>query len=179
MSNLARKYTGSTIFTAYMVYTAIVCWHFHTHYTGTNIWEPRGDHVIMESALYNGVAVYNLFHSEYLSSPSATWKNKLLQKTKHLYSYCYLYFLKQSLSKHLYCHILIKTHPFSGAKVYLACRDDAGNEEFLTEMKTRTKRDKIFIMKCDLSSFKSIQSFVDAFKKSKSLFCSFNSLFHY
>ena len=62
----------------------------------------------MESALYNGVAVYNLFHSEFLSSPSATWKNKLLQKTKHLYSNCYLYFLKQSLSKHLYCHILTK-----------------------------------------------------------------------
>jgi len=30
MSDLARKYTGSTIFTACIVYTAIVCWHFHT-----------------------------------------------------------------------------------------------------------------------------------------------------
>ena len=57
------KYTGSTIFTVCIVYTAIVCWHFHTHYTGKNIWEPRGDRVIVESALYrtvfnNGVAVY-------------------------------------------------------------------------------------------------------------------------
>jgi len=30
VSNLARKYTGSTIFTACIVYTAIVCWHVHT-----------------------------------------------------------------------------------------------------------------------------------------------------
>jgi len=34
VSNLARKYTGSTIFTVCIVYTAIICWHFHTHYTG-------------------------------------------------------------------------------------------------------------------------------------------------
>jgi len=30
MSNLARKYTGSMNFTACIVYTAIVCWYFHT-----------------------------------------------------------------------------------------------------------------------------------------------------
>ena len=40
MSNLASKYTGSTIFTACIVYTtvcsrlSIVCWHFHTCCTG-------------------------------------------------------------------------------------------------------------------------------------------------
>ena len=34
MSNLARKYTGSMNFTAGIVYTAMVYWHFHTLYTG-------------------------------------------------------------------------------------------------------------------------------------------------
>jgi len=42
VSNLARKYTGSTIFTACIVYNAIVCWHFHWK----NIWEPQRDCVI-------------------------------------------------------------------------------------------------------------------------------------
>jgi len=48
---VAKKYTGSMIFTACIVYTTIVCLHFHTLYSN-NIWEPRGDHVIMESTLY-------------------------------------------------------------------------------------------------------------------------------
>jgi len=57
MSNLARKYTGSTIFTACIEYTAIVWWHFCTFilekYLGATR-SPRynGDRVIMESALY-------------------------------------------------------------------------------------------------------------------------------
>ena len=40
VSNLARKYTGGTIFTACIVYAtvcsrlSIVCWHFHTCCTG-------------------------------------------------------------------------------------------------------------------------------------------------
>jgi len=49
---MAKKYTGSTIFTACIVYTAIVCWHFHTHlywkkYLGA-----------MRRPRYDGVAVY-------------------------------------------------------------------------------------------------------------------------
>jgi len=28
------NYTGSTIFTACIVYNAIVCWYFHTYYIG-------------------------------------------------------------------------------------------------------------------------------------------------
>jgi len=51
VSNLARKNKGSLIFTACIVYTAIVCWQFHTLYW-KNIWEPHWDRVIMESALY-------------------------------------------------------------------------------------------------------------------------------
>jgi len=50
VSNLAGKYTGSTIFTAYIVYTAIVCWHFHTHYTG-KIFGSHADSALYKTAL--------------------------------------------------------------------------------------------------------------------------------
>ncbi|XP_045187911.2 retinol dehydrogenase 12-like [Mercenaria mercenaria] len=50
-----------------------------------------------------------------------------------------------------------------GAKVYLACHKE--DEETLTELRTKTKNEKIFSIQCDLASLKSIQSFVDAFKK--------------
>ena len=56
VSNFARKYTGSTIFTVCIVYIAIVYWHFHTY-----TWKIFGKHA--ESAyigpLYNGGAVYS------------------------------------------------------------------------------------------------------------------------
>lgn len=52
-----------------------------------------------------------------------------------------------------------------GAKVYLACRDEKSAEEVVKEIKGKTKSDHIFFLKCDLASFKSVQSFVDAFKK--------------
>jgi len=48
---ISMNYTGSTIFTACIVYNAIVCWYFHTLLYWENIWEPRVDRVIM------GVAV--------------------------------------------------------------------------------------------------------------------------
>lgn len=50
-----------------------------------------------------------------------------------------------------------------GAKVYLACHNEA--EETVKELKTKTKNEKIYAIQCDLASLKSIQSFVDAFKK--------------
>ena len=53
----------------------------------------------------------------------------------------------------------------SGARVYLACRSDA--EEVIKELKTKTKNEKIFAIPCDLSSLKSVESFVDAFRKSE------------
>lgn len=51
--------------------------------------------------------------------------------------------------------------------MYLACRDDKAAEEVVNEIKTKIKSDKIVCIKCDLASFKSIESFVEAFKKSK------------
>jgi len=53
-----------------------------------------------------------------------------------------------------------------GAKVYLACHDDKAAEETVKELRKKTNNDKVFSMKCDLSSFKSIRDFVSAFKKS-------------
>lgn len=52
-----------------------------------------------------------------------------------------------------------------GAKVILACRNEIEGETTAGELKKKTKNDDIRCMKCDLASFKSIQSFVDAFKK--------------
>lgn len=57
-----------------------------------------------------------------------------------------------------------------GAKVYIAAKNETEADGVVKDLKTRTKSDKIFCMKCDLTSFKSIESFVDAFKKSKYLF---------
>ncbi|XP_060586494.1 retinol dehydrogenase 13-like [Ruditapes philippinarum] len=50
-----------------------------------------------------------------------------------------------------------------GARVYIACVSDG--EAVVKEVKEKTKNEKIFAIKCDLSSLKSVQSFVDAFKK--------------
>lgn len=59
--------------------------------------------------------------------------------------------------------------------MYLACRDEKAAEEVVTELKTKTKSEKIFFMKCDLASLKSVQSFADAFKKSKLFAVMFNT----
>ncbi|KAH3711944.1 hypothetical protein DPMN_071620, partial [Dreissena polymorpha] len=52
-----------------------------------------------------------------------------------------------------------------GAKVYLACKDEKNGTEVANELKKKTGNDKIVCLKCDLASFKSVQSFTDAFKK--------------
>lgn len=49
--------------------------------------------------------------------------------------------------------------------MYLACH--SGAEETVKEVKAKTKNEKVFCIQCDLASLKSIQSFVDAFKKSR------------
>lgn len=54
--------------------------------------------------------------------------------------------------------------------MYIACRNETQGEETVKEIKAKTKNEKIFCIKCDLASLKSIQSFVDAFKKSKSIY---------
>ena len=52
--------------------------------------------------------------------------------------------------------------------MYLACRDEVKGEEAAKELREKTKNENVRSLKCDLKSFKSIQAFVDAFKKSKS-----------
>ena len=49
----------------------------------------------------------------------------------------------------------------------LACRNEKEGEATAEELKKKTKNENIRFMKCDLASFKSIESFVEAFKKSK------------
>ena len=50
--------------------------------------------------------------------------------------------------------------------MYLACKDEKNGTEVANELKKKTGNDKIVCLKCDLASFKSVQSFTDAFKKS-------------
>lgn len=52
-----------------------------------------------------------------------------------------------------------------GAKVYIGCRDTTAGEEVAKEMAVRTRNKNIHCLPLDLCSFKSVQAFVDAFKK--------------
>ena len=52
-----------------------------------------------------------------------------------------------------------------GANVVMLCRDKGRGEEALHDIKKKTNNDKIELMLCDLSSFKSINSFCDEFLK--------------
>ncbi|WAR19870.1 RDH13-like protein [Mya arenaria] len=52
-----------------------------------------------------------------------------------------------------------------GTRVYLACRDEKAGEVVVQELKKKTKNDKIWSLKCDLASFKSVRAFAEAFKK--------------
>ena len=56
----------------------------------------------------------------------------------------------------------------SGAKVILACRNEEEGNTTADELKKKTKNENIRCMKLDLASFKSIEDFVAAFKKSES-----------
>ena len=97
---VARKYTGNTIFTACIVYTAIVCWQFHTLYW-KNIWEPRGDRVIMESALYRTALKWS---PRYIG-PCYNGVRVILDRVI-MESQCTLYFIcTQSSAEHGHCQI--------------------------------------------------------------------------
>ncbi|KAL4237832.1 Dipeptidyl peptidase 2 [Mactra antiquata] len=52
-----------------------------------------------------------------------------------------------------------------GAKVYIAAKNEENADSVVKELRTKTKSEAIFLMKCDLTSKKSIESFVEAFKK--------------
>ena len=50
----------------------------------------------------------------------------------------------------------------------LACRNEEDGNTTADELKKKTKNENIRCMKLDLASFKSIEDFVSAFKKSES-----------
>ena len=65
---------GNTIFTACIIYTAIVCWHFHTQYTGTIF----GSHAVRNKSI--------LSHPSTTSMPRTITKIPLQTCLKtHLY----------------------------------------------------------------------------------------------
>ena len=63
-------------------------------------------------------------------------------------------------------HIMLSCF-ITGAKVILACRNEKEGEITAGELKKKTKNENIRCMKCDLASFKSVEDFVQAFKKSE------------